>query len=148
MSKHNYYKTCPDCGANLDPGEICDCNPNNPPFITDTINLGIDWSSGKRISVLSIFHQIGSKTLLVKIFAKIINGDETTWKQTSSMIVKKEDSINLKHFRFIFADGAVEHCEGLSIYCALSTINPSNLNKPIIHWEEEPFLVNIPISQK
>lgn len=21
----NYYHTCPDCGANLDPGEKCDC---------------------------------------------------------------------------------------------------------------------------
>lgn len=21
-----YRKTCPDCGANLDPGEKCDCN--------------------------------------------------------------------------------------------------------------------------
>lgn len=21
-----YYHTCPYCGANLDPGEICDCN--------------------------------------------------------------------------------------------------------------------------
>ena len=20
-----YYTTCPDCGASLDPGEICDC---------------------------------------------------------------------------------------------------------------------------
>lgn len=20
-----YYRTCPDCGANLDPGEICTC---------------------------------------------------------------------------------------------------------------------------
>ena len=20
-----YYKTCPSCGAHLDPGEICDC---------------------------------------------------------------------------------------------------------------------------
>ena len=20
-----YYHTCPDCGANLDPGEICEC---------------------------------------------------------------------------------------------------------------------------
>ena len=20
-----YFKTCPDCGANLDPGERCDC---------------------------------------------------------------------------------------------------------------------------
>lgn len=21
----NYFKTCPYCGANLDPGEVCDC---------------------------------------------------------------------------------------------------------------------------
>ena len=21
----NYYRTCPDCGAHLDPGERCDC---------------------------------------------------------------------------------------------------------------------------
>lgn len=21
-----YYKTCPNCGAHLDPGEICDCS--------------------------------------------------------------------------------------------------------------------------
>lgn len=21
----NYYHTCPECGANLDPGEKCDC---------------------------------------------------------------------------------------------------------------------------
>ncbi len=21
----SYYRTCPDCGAHLDPGEVCDC---------------------------------------------------------------------------------------------------------------------------
>ena len=21
----SYYRTCPSCGSNLDPGEICDC---------------------------------------------------------------------------------------------------------------------------
>lgn len=26
--KEKYYHTCPICGANLDPGEVCeDCNP-------------------------------------------------------------------------------------------------------------------------
>lgn len=25
------YRTCPDCGANLDPGEICDCKENAAP---------------------------------------------------------------------------------------------------------------------
>lgn len=24
-SKSNYFKTCPHCGARLDPGERCDC---------------------------------------------------------------------------------------------------------------------------
>ena len=23
----SYYRTCPRCGANLDPGERCDCTP-------------------------------------------------------------------------------------------------------------------------
>lgn len=23
-----YYRECPDCGVNLDPGEICDCHRN------------------------------------------------------------------------------------------------------------------------
>lgn len=26
------YKTCPDCGANLDPGEICDCKKETAPL--------------------------------------------------------------------------------------------------------------------
>lgn len=24
----SYYKTCPHCGAHLDPGEVCDCREN------------------------------------------------------------------------------------------------------------------------
>lgn len=24
----SYYKTCPHCGAHLDPGEVCDCIPS------------------------------------------------------------------------------------------------------------------------
>lgn len=24
-NEHTYYETCPYCGANLDPGETCDC---------------------------------------------------------------------------------------------------------------------------
>lgn len=29
----SYYKTCPDCGANLDPGERCDCSGGNRQHI-------------------------------------------------------------------------------------------------------------------
>lgn len=27
----SYYKTCPHCGANLDPGEVCDCREKEKP---------------------------------------------------------------------------------------------------------------------
>lgn len=28
-----YYRTCPECGANLDPGEICDCKNVSRPAL-------------------------------------------------------------------------------------------------------------------
>jgi hypothetical protein len=28
--RHTYYRTCPECGANLDPGEKCDCQKEEP----------------------------------------------------------------------------------------------------------------------
>lgn len=33
-----YYRTCPDCGSRLDPGEICDCQDNeeSAPGATNT----------------------------------------------------------------------------------------------------------------
>lgn len=35
-----YYRICPDCGANLDPGEVCDCKdraeePRKPVLRTE-----------------------------------------------------------------------------------------------------------------
>lgn len=33
-----YYRTCPDCGANLDPGEICSCRREEEQEETKTIN--------------------------------------------------------------------------------------------------------------
>ncbi len=29
------YRRCPWCGANLDPGEICDCRKNAAPDVED-----------------------------------------------------------------------------------------------------------------
>ncbi len=29
MKKYTYYHTCPCCGANLDPGERCDCDESH-----------------------------------------------------------------------------------------------------------------------
>ena len=35
-----YYHTCPDCGANLDPGEKCDCQTNKI-YITKEANTNV-----------------------------------------------------------------------------------------------------------
>ena len=35
-----YYHTCPDCGANLDPGEKCDCQTNKN-YITKEANTNV-----------------------------------------------------------------------------------------------------------
>ncbi len=29
----SFYKTCPDCGAHLDPGEPCDCKKNRAALL-------------------------------------------------------------------------------------------------------------------
>lgn len=33
MKRYPYYHTCPCCGANLDPGEHCDCEGSR--FLTE-----------------------------------------------------------------------------------------------------------------
>ena len=30
-----YYHPCPNCGCNLDPGEICDCKKEPSPLVKD-----------------------------------------------------------------------------------------------------------------
>lgn len=39
MISHHYYETCPRCGANLDPGEICDCQKEEKLFALNQTNL-------------------------------------------------------------------------------------------------------------
>jgi len=39
MKKHRYYKTCPECGANLDPEERCDCKLSETEFTAAKIVL-------------------------------------------------------------------------------------------------------------
>lgn len=36
----SYYITCPNCGANLDPGEVCECEPKDWPDVkTELVEL-------------------------------------------------------------------------------------------------------------
>jgi len=42
----SYYRTCPHCGAHLDPGERCDCRDNEktPAGAVNTGEGGVDTS--------------------------------------------------------------------------------------------------------
>jgi hypothetical protein len=40
MSRETYYWTCPFCGANLDPGERCDCRDETPSEDYRTVQEG------------------------------------------------------------------------------------------------------------
>ena len=42
-----YYITCPDCGCNLDPGEICDCTKETA-VSTHNTDSGKGWISERR----------------------------------------------------------------------------------------------------
>ena len=41
--RRTYYKTCDKCGANLDPGERCDCAKDKIVVVTAR-----DWITNKR----------------------------------------------------------------------------------------------------
>lgn len=88
-----YYRTCPDCGCNLDPGEICDCKkeptpePGSynfdratpieksipdmyPPLYNtgDALIIGYDRSKGLDIACLTVARKTGDHILVLKEF--------------------------------------------------------------------------------
>ena len=49
------YKTCPDCGANLDPGETCDCAKEKKlPATNETASIQTQTDNGETVSEYSI----------------------------------------------------------------------------------------------
>ena len=44
----SYYKTCPHCGAHLDPGERCDCRP----VVSEALRLILGMSEAECAEVL------------------------------------------------------------------------------------------------
>lgn len=42
IEKKSYYKTCPHCGATLDPGEICECVRSSFSQLTDENKIKIN----------------------------------------------------------------------------------------------------------
>ncbi len=60
------YKTCPDCGANLDPGETCDCAKEKKlPATNETASLNTHTDNGD--STVSEY-SISDNLELVKTF--------------------------------------------------------------------------------
>ncbi len=53
-----YYKTCPHCGAHLDPGERCDCQDEKEPPPAGTGKAAEDKP------IFSSYHQSGEKSSL------------------------------------------------------------------------------------
>ena len=39
-TQHKWYRTCNDCGANLDPGERCDCHDTKCEICGGTLKWG------------------------------------------------------------------------------------------------------------
>lgn len=60
-----YYHTCPDCGANLDPGETCDCTrvPIPTPAAAPAFLSVADAANRWAVSVDLVYDLIRSGTL-------------------------------------------------------------------------------------
>ena len=73
MKKHTEYRTCPWCGANNDPEELCTCpydktlNPPNIP-VSETLLVSVDIAGGDEIACLQVYKQIGKNLKQVNIF--------------------------------------------------------------------------------
>ena len=77
-----YYRTCPDCGCNLDPGEICDCkkerefkpdirlygNVQQTPVIEDVLIIGYDCSKTMDMACLTVARKSSDHILILKEF--------------------------------------------------------------------------------
>lgn len=79
-----YYDTCPDCGANLDPGERCDCQPRTPSPFMSVNDVAERWSVSTDL-----------------VYGLIRNGDlaamkvaGTTWRvPTGAVIAYEQDQL-------------------------------------------------------
>lgn len=66
-----YYRTCPRCGSNNDPGEKCDCLPNL--LVSETLMVGIDVvgidvPNGEDLSVMQVERVEGNKINYINSF--------------------------------------------------------------------------------
>ena len=56
-----YYIKCSECGANLDPGEECDCSAKEKAPIEIAVSIGADVKNDIEIS-LSLYYKNAKKS--------------------------------------------------------------------------------------
>ncbi len=63
----SYYHTCPICGANLDPGERCDCKEVRQP-ISDQGIFAFDMAQNGDCPVLTIGRHTGNRIEILNCY--------------------------------------------------------------------------------
>lgn len=66
-----FYNTCLDCGANLDPGEHCDCREAKEPIkqpVSDLLTIAFDNAQNEYCPVLTIGRRIGNQIQIIKSY--------------------------------------------------------------------------------
>jgi len=61
------YKTCPECGANLDPQETCDCSYKTSGM-TDKLIVGFDYRSDNEVALAVIRPKGSLNSEVINIF--------------------------------------------------------------------------------
>jgi len=105
----SYYKPCPDCGANLDPGERCDCKEDphimytehstcdctkiRAMKVSEALTIGIDISNGTDISCISVGRRTGDEVEIINVFV----GEEAEWMYNKLTTTKNNIKIQEGH---------------------------------------------------
>ena len=111
------YRKCPDCGAGLDPGEVCDCKKKESvPAATGTPSGGNDWRRDSSFSLADPFQDVKNLLRL-----KEIREDTGAMAKDVAMIVRdhfpKFNRQLLSQCEHFDEYGVIIHPDGLKAIC-------------------------------
>lgn len=86
----SYYHSCPDCKANLDPGERCDCKNVKQP-VSDRLIIAYDNAENGDIPVFTVARKIGGTIYIINWY----KGDEAIDMYNKLIIEAPENKIKL-----------------------------------------------------
>lgn len=123
MSKHQ-YRSCPDCGCNLDPGEICDCKAQEKfdPILlkrqmetvmmakSDALIIGYDFSKGqdlacltvarKNSDVIQVLHEFFGVEA-IKMYENLIQGPSVRYDPKAPDFLEKMVSLKQQELNYL-----------------------------------------------